>query len=248
VDVAEKDVNFPWAICLAQEDAMALAALRLVAGLEVAEQGGLVWVRGPQVEERLEVKVAGLPARARYEWLPPNGLRPVDCKIPLARLPEVQWRPLAAWLRVETPLAAMAGTPPPGLSLRLVRSTREQEPELLLTGLEEFRDFAMTAAQVRLERLHFAANVEGQVLVRGRPLPPLPGRRFVLNGGVAVPAGFSWEPAISAEVLARRFAASEETVVLWNEDGTFTRLHREQFFPASRSAVRATAEGVVERR
>jgi hypothetical protein len=129
--------------------------------------------------------------------------------------------------------------------LRLVRSTAEDEPALLLTSIEDLTGFADGAAKVRLDRLVLAANEDGAVIVRGMPLPPLPGRRFVLHGSVAIPAGFAWDPPVSSEVLARRFGGSGEELVLWTEDGTIQRLHREQFVPASRSAIRATAQALA---
>ena len=82
--------------------------------------------------------------------------------------------------------------------------------------------------------------------MRGRPLPSLLGRRFVVHGGVAVPAGFAWDPAVSAEVLTRRFSVSGDAMVLWDEDGTITRLLGEQFVPVSRSALRATGQALAE--
>ena len=99
---------------------------------------------------------------------------------------------------------------------------------------------------MRLDRLQFAAAVDGRVLVRGKPQPPLPGQRFIIYSGVAVPAGFTWQPAVSPGVLARRFAVSGEALVLWNKDGTITRLQGEQFIPVSRSAVRATKQAFAE--
>jgi hypothetical protein len=207
----EKAVNFPWAICIAQEDAASLAALRLMGGIEVAEDGSQIWLRGQRADERFEARLAGLPAREKYEWLPSNQLRPVDRRIPSARLPELPWQALNVWLQVSLPTPALAAIHPPTTPLRLVRSTHEQEPELLLTRLEELRAFAAGAAKVRLDRLQFAADAQGAVIVRGQPLPPLPGRRFVLHAGVAVPAGFAWEPAVSAPALARCFGASDGT-------------------------------------
>jgi len=78
------------------------------------------------------------------------------------------------------------------------------------------------------------------VLVQGEPLPPLPGRRFVVQGNVAVPAGFSWQPAVSPAVLARLLGAREDELALLYEDGTYCRLLAEQFVAATRAAVRAT--------
>jgi hypothetical protein len=241
-------MNFPWALCLAREDAASLAGLRLIPGIEVAEEGPDVWLRGPPGDEPFGARLSALPARKRYERLALDQLRQIDQRIPSLRLPALRWQPLNAWLQVEWPAAALPGSEPARIRLHLARSTDERDSELLSTGLDEFRRFAEQAALVRLEPLQFAAAADRCVLVRGTPLPPLPGRRFVLHGGVAVPAGFAWQPAVSAEVLARRFGVTGDALVLWNEDGTITRLHSEQFVPATRSALRATEQTLVPSR
>jgi hypothetical protein len=248
VAVAESSVKFPWAICLAREDAASFGGFRLAPGLEVGDAGPLIWLRGKHGDERLDAKLAALPARERYEWLGLNQLRKVSQRIPSARFPELQWQPLDAWLQIEMPTSAMPANPPSAVRLRLARSTGEKNPDLLQTSLDELSRFAAMAAQVRLDCLQFAADAEGKVLVRGQPLPPLPGQRFVVHGGVAVPSGFSWEPAVSAEVLARRLGVSGDALVVWNEDGTIIPLHSEQFVPVSRSAIRATQQALAESR
>jgi hypothetical protein len=206
----------------------------------------MIWLRGKPGDERFAARLAALPARERFEWLASNQLRQIHHRIPGARLPELRWQPLDAWLQIEIPPAAIPADAPAAIQLRLVRCAQERTPDLLLTTLEEISRFAVTAAQVRLDRLQFAANGEGEVVVRGQPLPPLPGRRFVICNGVAVPAGFSWTPQVGEDVLARRFAVSGDALVLWNEDGSITRLHGEQFLPLSRSALRATQQALTE--
>ncbi len=230
-----------WAITLARDDANSVAALRLAPDVEVGEAGNALWLRGRHSDEQLQSKLNRLPAVARYEWLAPDLLRLVDRRIAVDRLPKLSWQPLPAWLKVASPVAAPSAEPPPSVPLRLVRSSDEREPELLLARLEDFQQFADDAAEVRLSRLQFAANDQGEVIIRGKPLPPLPGRRFVLHGGVAVPAGFSWAPAVSAEIVARSFSTSGDALVVWNENNMLSRLNAEQFVPASRSALRATA-------
>jgi hypothetical protein len=243
--VAES-VTSTWVICIARGDASALATLRLTNGIEIAEATSDIWLRGQRADETLDAKLAALPGRERYELLPGNQLRLQGHRVPSARLPNLQWRPLGDWLRIELPVAALPANEPTPIPLRLVRSADERTPELLLTSLAEFTRFSAQAAQIRLGRLQFAASADGRVLVRGTPLPPLPGQRFVLSNGVAVPAGFAWQPAVSAEVLARRFGVSGDGLVLWNDDGTITRFHVEQFVSATRSAVRATGQAVAE--
>lgn len=238
-------MKFPWAICLAREDAGSLAPLRLQTGIEVAEIGTALWIRGRFADDALSAKLAALPATGRFEWLETNQLRALHERIPGAALPTAQWQSLAAWLRITLPIAALPGDTPAPVALRLVRSVEEREPQLLLTTVTALKEFVATTGRVRQERLTFAAAFSGAVLVRGRPLPPLPGRRFVLFDGVAIPAGFRWTPAVSPAVLARKLGVSGDALVLWNEDGTITRLHSEQFVAVNPAAVRATEEGLA---
>lgn len=246
-----------WVICLAAPDAASLAPLRLTRGIEVAEKEPFVWVRGTSNEDELDPVLRSLPAVARYELSSGTRLRNLESRIPSENLPALNWQALNTWLRVqleETETTARTQTRAPGdrrpeanglhpVPLRVVRSAEERPLDLLVTSIAEWREFAANAPEVRLRQLRFAVNAIGDVVVRGKPLPPLPGRQFVLHGNVAVQAGFAWEPAVSAEVLARRLGLSADALVLLHEDATFFRIEAEQFVPATRSAVRETSQG-----
>lgn len=235
----------PWVICLAPADAASLAPLRLTRGIEVAEKAPFIWLRGNHTDEHIEPLLRALPAVARYELLPNNRLRRLELRIPSETLPALPWQPLSAWLRVQMPPAPRSADSedalPQTVALHIVRSNEERTPELLVTDLREWQAFAQSAPEIRLRQLRFAADGTGNVVVRGRPLPPLPGTQFVLFSNIAIKAGFTWEPAVSAEVLARRLGLSPEAVALFHDDGTFTRIEGEQFVPATRSAIRETA-------
>jgi hypothetical protein len=236
-------MNFPWVICLAREDASAVAGLRLTTGIEVAEADGRIWLRGPAATESLAAALQRLPALARYEAFGGHRLRKLECSIPSDVLPPLNWQPIKVWMQVEQPDEHAVFRNKPHISsigIRLVRSTEEHEPDLLLTTLQDWSEFALSAAGVRLGPLQFAVNETQQVLVRGQPLPPLRGRRFVAQGNIAAPAGFAWQPAVSSAVLVRLLGISENDLALFYEDGTFGRVQAEQFVPASRAAVRET--------
>jgi hypothetical protein len=96
---------------------------------------------------------------------------------------------------------------------------------------------------MRLRPLQFAAS-GNQALIRGQPMPPLPGCRYVIHGGIAVPAGFHWDPPVSREVLRRRLNVGADALAVWHEDGTFTPVLLEQMIAATRSSVRATARAL----
>jgi len=83
--------------------------------------------------------------------------------------------------------------PPARVPFSLVRSTDERASELLLTEFAHWQQYAARASEIRLRAWEFAVSSAGRVLVRGVPLPPLPGRQFVVRGGVAVPAGTAFD-------------------------------------------------------
>jgi hypothetical protein len=249
-------MSVQWVICLAPADAASLAPLRLTRGIEVAEKEPFIWVRGASSDEKLERLLRALPAVARYEVIAGNRLRNLESRIPSETLPALNWQPVSTWLRVQMPSSPVAPTLSQldgerdtvrPVSLRIIRSAEEHPIELLLTTMDDWREFALGAAEIRLRQLSFAVDAEGNVVVRGKPLPPLPGRQFVLHGNIAVQAGFSWEPAVSADVLSRRLGLAVDALALFHEDGTFSRIEAEQFVPATRSAARETAKGSVTR-
>ena len=65
--------------------------------------------------------------------------------------------------------------------------------------------------------------------------------------GIAVAAGWSWEPAVDAEIVADVSGIMDGDVALLADAGstlTIEVIRREQFVRASRSAARATTEAL----
>jgi hypothetical protein len=247
-------MSVQWVICIAPTDAGSLARLRLTRGIEVAAKEPFIWVRGASNDEKLERLLRALPAVARYEGTGGNRLRNLESRIPSETLPALNWQPVSTWLRVQMPLTPTF-SPSEGereedaslrtVSIRIVRSAEERAIDLLVTTVDQWREFALSAPEIRLRHLRFAADADGNVVGRGKPLPPLPGRQFVLHGNIAVQAGYTWEPGVSADVLSRRLGLSADALALFHENGTYSRIEAEQFVPATRSAVRETAEGFL---
>lgn len=236
----------PWALWLARADACRLAPLRLAPGVEVGEVGDAVWLRGERTDAGLRRMLAALPAQERFRWVLPTALCRVGSRIPAFRLPEIGWEPLPSWLRVTAPASALPGRLPVSVRLALVESSEEAEPTLLETDLDSLREFVRTAAQLRMAGLQFAVSMEGRVLVRGRLLPALPGRRWVGHGRVWVPTGYRWAPAVSVGVVEQVLRVAANESVVWeparqaDAAERFVRLSTEQFVPLTPSAVRAT--------
>jgi hypothetical protein len=240
-----------WAVMLPDDAAPHLGTLRLLPGLEVCQQPEAIWLRGENLEA-VDTRLRGLPGARRYRRLADGQLVALEQRVPSARLPQGEWRPLAEWLRCVLPDAVWPGSRPARAQVRLVRSSSPAEANLLVLALDDWQAYAETAPQVRLERLSFALGAGRRVLVRGTPLPPLAGQRFVERAGIAVPAGWQWEPAVEAEVLRAALApdavapgsvAGQGSLVLFTSpECDFERIPAEAFVRATRSAVRLSVE------
>ena len=149
--------------------------------------GDMVWLRGPALDEALEEVLKKVPGLERFEVLASNQLRSPGKRIPHRSLPQLDWRPLRDALAVSLPAAALGAELKQKLPVTLVRSVAEETPTAVLTAFAEWSAFALGAPAVRLGNLSFAVAENCETLVIGRPLPSVPGVRFVNRSGILTP-------------------------------------------------------------
>jgi hypothetical protein len=164
--------------------------------------------------------------------------------VPSGFLPDGPWTPLKEWLQPAAPPTLLPGKVTSRASLRLVRTTAERNANLVCVGFRAWRDYAVSAPQIRLHRLSFAVSGDAQTLIRGEPLPPLPGTRYVEIDGVAVPLGLTWSPAIDAEVVRESLGLDAHDIGLFTLAGVCEVIRADDFIRATRSAVRLTAKEI----
>lgn len=234
--------RFVWSLPMAE--IRALGPLRRWADVESLEAGPLVWLRASSLAEDEWELVRRLPGADRFTVIDDGRLTRVGCLVPCSRMPSGAWQPLKHWLRVELPASAEPSPDAPAATLRLIRSTEEREAGWLQTTLEAWTTYAVAAPQVRLQRWLFVVDGRGVVVVRGSPLPTLPGLRLVDHGGIAVPAGWIWTPRLPADVVRDAFGLGAGETLLWTADGACRRIAPDDWVQATRSAVRLTAAAV----
>lgn len=234
-------MNQQWVVQLYARDAVALSQLRTQPGLQICEEQELLWLRTSELDEALSKAVRALPGR-RFTVLPDQQLLPVGKHVPHGYLPEGPWTDLRQWmtLQIQPPrFSAVAGAE---VAWQLVRGGEPAEANVLLTDARFWREYAIRAPRIRLDRLGFALSENAQAVLRGTPLPPLPGIRFVERSGVAAPAGWIWMPAVDADVLQAALDLAPQDLALLYKDGTWDHIPAEAFVQATRSAVRRSIE------
>lgn len=230
--------RFAWSV--PWNEAAALAPLRAWTGVEVCEAADRVWLSAPYLNDDQSDELRRVPGIDRYTVLDDGQLAATGRIVPSGRLPAGPWRPFVDWMRWELPTAALPTDRPASVALRLVRSTEERAPNVLATTLALWGAYAVAAPQVRLARWSFAADRRGRVVVRGTPLPPVRGPRFVEQDGLAVPVGYAWFPLLPADIVRTAFDAPADHLVLWSAENVAQTIAPDDWVQASRSAVRRT--------
>jgi hypothetical protein len=229
-------------LMLAAAQRAALGTVRDQPGLRAApDETGQLWLRGLPATSPLPLALRQLPALASYAADAEGRLFPDGKPTPTGRLPLLAWQPLARFIPLEMPTAALPGQHPAPMPVRLLPSGRPRPGAALLTTLAALQSYAEAAPAVRLAGLRFAVSARGQALVLGTPLPPISGQEYWLSAGLLLPAGFDFEVPLVAQLLASQRPGPAADVLLFFPDGEYELLATTQLHPVSRSAVRLTA-------
>ena len=236
-----------WAVHLSLRDAGAAFPLRLHPAIRAAVVDADLWLRGDELPHDLEIELRKIPRARRFDIGDDDALVPVGARIPTGVLPSVaSWQPLASLLSIVPQPAALCGQLDRRASLTLVRTSRQSPATVLLTSLAHWAAYASSAPLVRLRPLRFAASTDGRVVIRGAPLPPLPGVRYVEQEGVATPAGWAFSPPLDVASVRILVRVAGDDLALFAEDASCERIPAEAFVAASRGGARATLDAMAQ--
>jgi hypothetical protein len=225
----------------------AAAALRLRTDVSAAEDGDWLWLRGDDLDEALDLELRKLPGAIRHLVGPTDAVTEVGRRLPTGELPDdLRWAPLSSWAAVQPQPAALSGESPPRVPLRLRRVDHEEPATILVTTVQAFADYAIAVPLIRLRPLRVAAASDGRAVLRGDPLPPLPGRRYAERDGIAAPCGFAFVPPVEPTVIASLLDLSPDDLALFHEDGSYERIDATSFARASRGTARATLAALTD--
>ncbi len=234
-----------WAVRIARSEVAQAAPLWNADGVEVCVDGDAVWLRGPRLNGALDGLLRRLGGADRFVVEGAGGLVPAGGVVPTTVMPAGPWQVLCRAVGVVFPLASfptaaarLRTSPEARVTIGLERTATYREPAALLACGSDFLGYVDGASQVRLRRWTFAVDETGRVIVRGTPLPPIPGEQFVDFDGILVPAGWQWTPAVDALTLRRALGIEDGDAALFSPDGSWRRIASEDLVAATRSAVR----------
>ena len=242
----ESELTLPsgtWAVRLSSFDA-SIGKLRQFPGIDVlpieSPSQNCIWIKGETLNEQVSKTLRSLPDAQRFLVMPDNSLTSWGETVPRALLPEGTWLPITEWLTLMLPTAAFAPAVQQRIPLTLVRSDTPAEANLLKVTWSVWRDYATQAPQIRLNQWSFAVSDQGEAVVRGTPVAPIPGIRYVEQSGIAIPSGWQLDPPIAVASVRKAMSSDEETIALISKSGAMEVIPLSAFVSATRSAVRLT--------
>ena len=226
-------------IQLKSSDLTSLAPYRHLENWEIGMASDeTCYLRAPDDAETSE-KLILIPALKRWTLAAGNKLIPLGKQLPDTLLPDLPWLPLANLLPLTSTRVLENEAFFGHLGFSLIKSSVIRAPSALLLPFKLFAHWAETAPAPRLDRLQFALSDSGQALIVGTPLPPLSGQTFYQDHNLLTPSGYTLPNYILPQDLTH-----QSDLTLIDQDNIIFQISHELFIPASRSAIRATANAL----
>lgn len=207
--------------------------------LKAAFEGETLWVKEINFEQFESALIKGLPYCKIY-YAKEGLLFLKDSLLPVRKLPQVLWSPLAYALPVVLPSINHNYF---GISqkarVKIVPSQKEQAVYAILAEKTTTGDYIQTAPKVRLNKLKWV-GVDNNLLIVGTPLLPIVGQSYWMYTDFLVPSGFDFELPLLAKKFKQHIDPNNRLIILWQENNTYIAIEKEAFMPLSISSFRLT--------
>jgi hypothetical protein len=225
---------------LEEKNKKSLGAVRCMAGLQAAQDGAFMWIKGINALTDIDTVLKQLPVKNTFLLDEDDNLFFPGALTPADRLKALNWQPLIEFIGIELPVTALPGKAVGAVNLKLIKSSKERKGNALLTALDTWKQYAETAPESRLLTIKFAVSEQANALIIGDPLPPVPGREYWETNNILIPAGYDFEFSIMVSFIQKKLNADKSSVILFDIDGSWQKIDKSFFVAGKRSAVRLT--------
>ncbi|SHH87653.1 hypothetical protein SAMN05421866_4057 [Chryseobacterium oranimense] len=217
-----------------------LGSIRDWKNIHIAVDEETVWLKGFTDEQTVSAEIRQLPNFILYELreglLFRKGALVPDKKMRTALL----WSPIDKALRLTFPASNQNYF---GIDEKVkvgLKPGSEEHPAFaLLSIISEIKESIPAQPDFKLEKIEWTV-INDKALFLGTPLLSLPGKAYWTRGGHLLPAGFEFEFKNMSSLLQRQYNKNLDKWLLWNEDGTYLPIKKEDLRPLSVSSFRLT--------
>ena len=217
-----------------------LGSIRDWKNVQIALEEEVIWLKGFTDEQAASSEIQQLPNFLLYE-LREGLLFRKDALVPSKKVrTALLWTPIDKALKLTFPISNnnFFGIDEK-IEVQLKPSEEEQPATALLSSIAEIKDTIITLPKFKLEKLDWIV-INDKALFLGTPLLSFPGKTYWSKDGHLLPTGFDFEFKNLSALLQRKYNASQDQWLLWNEDGSVLHLNKEDFRKLSVSSFRLT--------
>lgn len=217
-----------------------LGSIRDWKNIHIASDGEVIWLKGFTDEQAVSPEIQQLPNVLLYELR--NGLLfRLNALVPTKKMrTALLWTVIDKALKLHFPISNnnFFGIDEK-IEVRLKPSEEEQPATALLCVISEIKDSIIALPKFKLENLNWIV-INEHALFMGKPLLSFRGKTYWSKDGHLLPTGFDFEFKNMSSLLQRKYNATQEQWLLWNEDGTVLHINKEDFRKLSVSSFRLT--------
>lgn len=217
-----------------------LGAIRDWKNVKIALDDEVIWLKGFTDEQAVSSEIMQLPNFLLYE-LRDGLLFRKNALVPNKKMrTALLWSPIDQALKLTFPISNnnFFGIDEK-VEIKLTPSEEEQPAIALLSSISEIKDKIIEIPKFKLEKLDWMV-INDKALFFGTPLLSFPGKTYWMKDHHLLPSGFDFEFKNMSSLLQRKFNATKELWLLWNEDGTVLHLNKDDFQKLSVSSFRLT--------
>lgn len=217
-----------------------LGALRSWENLKMAHNDSLIWVKDLRWDQIESMEVKTIPHKTMY-YARDNKLFPLHSLLPEKNVPALLWTPIERAISIELPaLNHNYFGLSQSLEIRLVPANHEAPAYAMLVNLHSLQTYLFDAANVRVEHLQWVVINGNQALVMGFPVLPISGEVYWKKNDFLIPAGYDFEFYSVQHALDNLINSTGEHWVVWQVDGSYYLVKKNDFRPLSKSSLNQT--------
>jgi len=225
---------------LSRADEDFLGPIRDWENVQIAIDDGIIWLKNFTEEQSVSAEIQQLPNFLFYELrdgllFQKNALVPSK-KVRTALL----WTPIDKALKLTFPVSNnnFFGIDEK-VRIQLKPSEDEQPATALLSSISEIKDQIIEFPKFKLEKIDWIV-INNNALFLGTPLLSFPGKTYWMKDGHLLPTGFDFEFKNVSILIQKKYNQELDKWLIWNEDGSFLSINKDNFRKLSVSSFRLT--------
>lgn len=217
-----------------------LGSIRDWKNVQIALEEDVIWLKNFTKEQAVSAEIQQLPNFLLYE------LREGLLFRKEALVPTKKVRTALFWSPIDTTLKL---TFPPSnqnffginekVEVKLKPREEEQPVIALLSLMSEIKNLIVTFPKFKLDKIEWIL-LEGNALFLGTPLLSFPGKTYWTKDSHLLPTGFDFEFKNLSSLLQKKYNENGDQWLLWNEDGSYVSMNKNDFRKLSVSSFRLT--------